>query len=37
MEDSDGHVMSVLEKLLDAKKPARPCWKKYLCFWYKNK
>lgn len=37
MEDSDGQVISVLEKLLDIKQPARSCWEKYWCCWYKSK
>jgi hypothetical protein len=29
--DSDGNAISVLEKLLENKKPARIWWKKYFC------
>jgi len=29
--DSDGNAISVLEKLLEKKKPARIWWKKYFC------
>ena len=37
MEDSDGQVISVLEKLLNIKQPARTCWEKYWWCWFKPK
>jgi hypothetical protein len=36
MEDSDGQIISVLEKLLEEKKPARSFWEKYFFCWCKS-